>query len=124
MPQAATMRLLASKQLIAPLARAPNRAILTSRPFPRPQITSINATSLQRSFHASRSHGEAASPEIKVKPKRRFRFLRWTWRLSYLSVIAGLGYVGYGIWIMRNPADQQEPDPSKKTLVILGKARN
>ena len=54
------------------------------------------------------------------KPKRRFRFLRWTWRLTKLAAIGGLGYVGYAIYEMRNPADQPPPDPSKKTLVVLG----
>ena len=46
--------------------------------------------------------------------------LRWTWRATYLSAIAGLVYIGHGIYVMRNPEDQPEPDPSKKTLVILG----
>jgi NADH:ubiquinone reductase (non-electrogenic) len=53
-------------------------------------------------------------------PKKRFRVLRWTWRLTWLSALAGLGYMGYGIWEMRNPGEQPQPDPSKKTLVILG----
>ncbi|KAF2743382.1 alternative NADH-dehydrogenase [Sporormia fimetaria CBS 119925] len=54
------------------------------------------------------------------KPKKRFRMLRWTWRAMYLSAIGGIAYVGYNIWEMRNPHDQPNPDPSKKTLVILG----
>lgn len=29
-------------------------------------------------------------------------------------------YLAYSIWYSRNPADQQEPDPSKKTLIVLG----
>lgn len=54
------------------------------------------------------------------KPKRRFRALRITWRLTQIAALAGLGYMGYSIWEMRNPGDQPLPDPSKKTLVILG----
>lgn len=50
--------------------------------------------------------------------------LRWTWRLTYLSAIAGLGYVGYGIYEMRTPEDQPQPDASKKTLVVLGTLRD
>ena len=29
-------------------------------------------------------------------------------------------YVGYGVYQNRNPVDQIEPDPKKKTLVVLG----
>jgi NADH:ubiquinone reductase (non-electrogenic) len=46
--------------------------------------------------------------------------LRWTWRLTYLSALAGVGYIGYGVYQDRYPEDQVDPDPSKKTLVILG----
>jgi hypothetical protein len=40
--------------------------------------------------------------------------------LTYLSVLAGLGYVSYQVYDLRHPSDQVDPDPSKKTLVILG----
>ncbi|KAH6849835.1 hypothetical protein B0I37DRAFT_403777 [Chaetomium sp. MPI-CAGE-AT-0009] len=56
----------------------------------------------------------------KPPKKSRFRVLRWTWRLGYLSAIAGIGYIGYGVYEDRHPEPQVEPDPSKKTLVILG----
>lgn len=39
----------------------------------------------------------------------------------YLSVLGYSGYLVYQIWDLRNPADQVEPDPSKKNLVILGR---
>jgi len=55
----------------------------------------------------------------KVK-KGRWGVLKWTWRLTYLSVLGGLAYTGYGIYINRNPVEQHAPDPNKKTLVILG----
>lgn len=54
------------------------------------------------------------------KPKKRFRIFRFLWRLTYLSVLAGVAWLGYSIWYLRNPAVQFDPDPSKKTLVILG----
>lgn len=55
------------------------------------------------------------------KPKKKgFRWLRWLWRATYVGAIAGVGFIGYGIYEMRNPPDQAQPDPSKKTLVILG----
>ncbi|SMQ47458.1 unnamed protein product [Zymoseptoria tritici ST99CH_1A5] len=80
----------------------------------RPARAQFNKSQLQTSFR--RGVADTAAP---VK-KRRFRFFRWTWRLTYLSLLGGLGYVGYGIYINRNPVEQAEPDPSKKTLVVLG----
>jgi hypothetical protein len=63
-----------------------------------------------------RSYADAVVPK---KPKR-FRTLRWIWRLTYLSIFGGLAWVGYGIYQDRHPEPQTEPDPNKKTLVILG----
>jgi NADH:ubiquinone reductase (non-electrogenic) len=58
----------------------------------------------------------------KEPKKKRAGVLRWAWRLTYVSAIASLGWSVYGIYQNRNPIDQQEPDPSKKTLVVLGKS--
>ena len=55
------------------------------------------------------------------KKKKRAGVLRWAWRLTYLSTIGMLGFTAYGIYVNRNPIEQQEPDPSKKTLVVLGR---
>jgi NADH:ubiquinone reductase (non-electrogenic) len=70
-----------------------------------------------------RSYADEAAPKPpKAKKGGGFRtFARWTWRLTYLSALGGLAYVGYGIVLLRNPAEQEEPDPTKKTLVVLGK---
>ncbi|KAL6721723.1 NADH:ubiquinone oxidoreductase [Lecanora helva] len=38
----------------------------------------------------------------------------------YLSAIGGLVYMGYGIYLLRTPQEQLQPDPTKKNLVILG----
>lgn len=65
-----------------------------------------------------RGYADQAPPAPK---KKRAGFLRWTWRLTYLSAIALMGSTAYGIYVNRNPVDQQEPDPNKKTLVVLGK---
>jgi NADH:ubiquinone reductase (non-electrogenic) len=75
---------------------------------------------LQQSFR--RTYADAPKVELspEPKPRRRFRIFRWTWRLTYLSVLAGLGYVSYQVYDLRHPSDQVDPDPSKKTLVILG----
>lgn len=70
---------------------------------------------LQHSFR--RSYADAVAPKTKTRGKK---FLRWTWRLTYLSAIGGIVYMGYGIYLLRTPQEQLEADPTKKTLVILG----
>lgn len=49
------------------------------------------------------------------------RTFKWTWRLVYLSVLGSIAYASYDVYESRHPEDQVTPDPSKKTLVILGK---
>ncbi|KAM3501128.1 hypothetical protein MY10362_005810 [Beauveria mimosiformis] len=56
----------------------------------------------------------------KPRPGKLRTTFRWIWRLTYLSVLATLGYTAYVIYDDRNPGEQFVPDPSKKTLVILG----
>ncbi|KAL2136132.1 hypothetical protein VTI74DRAFT_5355 [Chaetomium olivicolor] len=72
---------------------------------------------VSRQFRRGISNDAAPVPPPK---KSRFRKLRWAWRLGYLSALAGIAYIGYGVYEDRHPAPQMEPDPSKKTLVILG----
>ncbi|KAK8188904.1 external NADH-ubiquinone oxidoreductase 1 mitochondrial precursor [Phyllosticta capitalensis] len=124
MAGAAAMRPLASSSVVAALRTAGRRTFATHRSAltpsvakeaPRPIRAAFPRHVFQQTFR--RAYADAA-PE---KPKKKgFRFLRWTWRLSILSALGGLGYISYGIYQMRNPADQPEPDPKKKTLVILG----
>lgn len=56
----------------------------------------------------------------KPKPGKLRRTFRWMWRLTYLSLGGLAGYTVYLIYQDRHPEPQYEPDPSKKTLVILG----
>ncbi|KAG9676840.1 external NADH-ubiquinone oxidoreductase-like protein, partial [Aureobasidium melanogenum] len=89
-----------------------NSQSFASRVQPSPRAT-LSQLQLRQSFR--RSYADA------VKPKKSgFRFFRWAWRATYLSAIAGLAYTAYGIYEMKNPGEQPEPDPTKKTLVILG----
>jgi NADH:ubiquinone reductase (non-electrogenic) len=85
--------------------------------------SSISSPQLQLSFR--RAYADAP-PTVKLsptpKPKKRFRFFRFLWRATYLSVLGGLAYLTYTIYDAKHPADQIDPDPSKKTLVILGKS--
>ncbi|CRG83096.1 NADH dehydrogenase [Talaromyces islandicus] len=65
-----------------------------------------------------RAYADAAAPS--PAPKKRFRFFRWAYRLTVLSGLGLTGYLAYSIYLLRHPEEQFEPDPSKKTLVILG----
>lgn len=106
--------------LAAQLQLASRRAYATARPSitaTRPQWAP-RPTFAQMALRQSIRRQSTEAP----KPKRRFRVLRWTWRLTYLAAFGGLVYMGYGIWEMRNPEDQPPPDPTKKTLVILGES--
>jgi NADH:ubiquinone reductase (non-electrogenic) len=120
------MRPLAAANLLSQLQLAGRRSYATSRPSlvasrarwtPRPAFHQI---ALRQSI---RNQSTEAAPQAPKPKKKRAGILRWTWRLTYGSAILGLAYVGYGIWEMRNPDDQPDPDPSKKTLVILGTFR-
>jgi NADH:ubiquinone reductase (non-electrogenic) len=67
--------------------------------------------------HFRRTYADVAP----AKKPRRFRFFRFLWRATYLSAIGGIAYLAYGVYELRHPDDQFEPDPTKKNLVILGK---
>ncbi|KAK4252201.1 hypothetical protein C7999DRAFT_27449 [Corynascus novoguineensis] len=97
---------------------APRLLLQTSRRTvgARPLFGSTQGPAI-RQFRRGVSSEAAPVPPPK---KPRFRKLRWAWRLGYLSAIAGIVYIGYGVYQDRHPEDQVEPDPSKKTLVILG----
>lgn len=116
------MRTFAARSVFAQLQRAGTRSYATARPSVianRAQWTS-RPVSHQIALRQTIRQQSTEATKPAIKPKKRFRFLRWTWRISYLSAIAGAAYVGYGIWEMRNPEDQAPPDPNKKTLVVLG----
>jgi NADH:ubiquinone reductase (non-electrogenic) len=74
----------------------------------------MNKSKLQLQFR--RAYADVAP----AKKPRRFRFLRYLWRATYLSAIGGIAYLAYGVWDLRHPDEQFEPDPTKKNLVILG----
>ncbi|KAK0630823.1 hypothetical protein B0T17DRAFT_590217 [Bombardia bombarda] len=112
-PQLAVARLqaqAASRLLTTPYRRAASTST-------RPVVGSRQVTLARQS---RRGYADEAAPVTAPKKPRRFRTLRWLWRLPYLSAIAGVVYIGYGIYQDRHPDPQTDPDPSKKTLVILG----
>lgn len=96
---------------------APRAASSTLRYTARPAVASRLAVSSRAAFRRAYSD-EAPAP--KPKPGKLRRAFRWIWRLTYLSVGGLVGYTIYTIYQDRNPEEQFEADPSKKTLVILG----
>ena len=104
-------RALTSVAVLRPPACLPHRTTdVLARPL-------LNQT-FRRTF-ADQAPSVTLSPT--PKPRKRFRIFRWLWRITYLSVLGTLAYLSYMIWYIRNPNQQFEPDPSKKTLVVLGK---
>lgn len=71
-----------------------------------------------------RTFADHPPPTVNLSPpppkKKRFRIFKWLWRITYLSFFGFVGWLGYNIYDFRNPQDQFEPDPNKKTLVVLG----
>lgn len=116
------MRSMAARQLSS-LSR---RSIATSQALRteplRPNFQSISRVARRGYADAAPSPSPAAapSPSPAPKPKKRFRFLRWAWRLTWLSGLGLTGAMAYSIYSLRHPEEQFEPDPEKKTLVILG----
>ncbi|KAF3402555.1 External alternative NADH-ubiquinone oxidoreductase [Talaromyces pinophilus] len=87
-----------------------------TRPSPSQLLSKQQPSTFARRAYAT----EAPAPAPAAPKKKRFRFLRWTYRLTVLGLLGGTGYLGYRIYLLRHPEEQVEPDPSKKTLVILG----
>lgn len=108
-----------SKMAFTQLSTMSRRSMSTSQLALRAKALSPVSQSVSRV--ARRTYADAApTPSPAPKPKKRFRVLRWAWRLTWLSAIGLTGTVAYSIFELRSPPDQSPPDPSKKTLVILG----
>ena len=95
-------------------ATSPQSFLTRARPSSR--LLLKDKSKLQ--LHFRRSYADAAP----AKRPRMFRYFRFLWRATYLSAIAGTAYLAYGIYNLRHPEDQFEPDPMKKNLVVLGKS--
>jgi len=63
----------------------------------------------------------ATSPPPSPPPKKKAGWIRWTWRLTKLGAAGSLAYLIWTMYDFKHPADQVEPHPSKKTLVVLGR---
>lgn len=112
--------LLANSRAARSIITAPT--ILAKQQRPVLSVASQVSKSLFRSQSRSYADQPIVSAETQVKAKRRgFRTLRILYRLSQLAILGGLGWLGYGIYDSRTPEHQLEPDPTKKTLVVLGR---
>ena len=93
----------------------------TITPLPRRNLA-VSFLALQLSFR--RSYADAPKVELSPEPRKRRGFFRstlvWTWRATYISLLGVLGFLGYSVYDSNHPNEQFEPDPNKKTLVILG----
>ncbi|KAG5919746.1 hypothetical protein E4U61_000587 [Claviceps capensis] len=81
----------------------------------RPAVSMKLAASGRIAFR--RAYTDEAPKPTRDKLRKT---LRWAWRLTYLSAAGLVGYTFITIYQDRHPEPQSEPDPSKKTLVILG----
>ncbi|KAK7393976.1 NADH:ubiquinone oxidoreductase [Neonectria punicea] len=114
------MAALSRAGLLAQSSRIATRGLTTaSRANARPSVAMKLEHSGRIAFR--RAYADEA-PKSKPKPKagKLRRTLRWTWRFTYLSVLATVGYTCYVVWDDRHPNEQVQPDPTKKTLVVLG----
>ena len=89
----------------------------SSRSFTRARPTSRILLERSKLHQNSRRAYADIAP---AKRSKRFPFFKTLWRLTYISAIAGTAYLAYGVYDLRHPDDQFEPDPTKKNLVILG----
>ncbi|QKX64177.1 uncharacterized protein TRUGW13939_11350 [Talaromyces rugulosus] len=115
--------MLVRPKAVSQLASTISARSLSSRVAPvRPSLLSsaspLRSSPIQPALR--RAYADAAAAAPSPAPKKRFRFFRWAYRLTVLSGLGLTGYLGYSIYILRHPEEQIEPDPSKKTLVILG----
>lgn len=106
------------RPLPAGLAPRAGRFILPRQAL-RPSVERQALQASIRRSYATEAPKAPISP-VSKPPKKRFRFFRGLWRATYLSVLVGGAYLAYSIYETRYPQEQVEPDPTKKTLVVLG----
>lgn len=74
-----------------------------------------------RTLTSSRILSQSQAEGSKEQPKKkRFYFWKSLWRLTYGSALIATAMTAYSIYNTRHPGEQPKPDPSKKTLVLLG----
>ncbi|KXT12332.1 hypothetical protein AC579_7642 [Pseudocercospora musae] len=106
------LRSLSTAQRPSPFHHARSNAIRAAK-YEQQQSVRLDRQQLRRGY-------ADALPSKQQAKKKGAGFFRWTWRITYVSLIGGLIYTGYNIYQDRWPEEQHQPDPSKKTLVVLG----
>lgn len=78
---------------------------------------------LRQSFRRQYADNQAPQAILspKATPKKRWGFFKTLWRITYISLLGGTAYLFYTVYDLKYPTEQFDPDPSKKTLVVLGK---
>jgi NADH:ubiquinone reductase (non-electrogenic) len=118
---------MAMKPLATFSVSAASRQLVQQRAFASVPRNALNAAREQRKTLIQQCRRNYADLPPVVpgnaipKKKKKAGVLRWAWRLTYVSTLGMLGFSAYGIYVNRHPIEQQEPDPSKKTLVVLGR---
>lgn len=113
---------------IFPAASSRSFASVAARGLRQNQAIKRSTLAAQRSAITQpfrRQYADNQSPTATLspaaKPKKRWGFFRTIWRITYISLLGGVAYLAYTIYDLKYPSEQFEPDPSKKTLVVLGK---
>lgn len=101
------------------------RGLRQSPAAKRPLTAQVQASPFRQPFR--RQYADNGAPQVTLspaaKPKKRWGFFKTLWRITYISLLGAAGYTAYTIYELKHPNDQFEPDPSKKTLVVLGALR-
>ncbi|KAI5285439.1 NADH:ubiquinone oxidoreductase [Ascosphaera acerosa] len=106
-----------------PFAQQSQRFLSQSRQCAHAQLSKPRATEDKKQLFTSTKEEPASSeppPPPPPPPKRRVGILGWLKRGVLFIAVGSTSALAYGIWHGRNPAEQLPPDPTKKTLVILG----
>ncbi|KAK5083994.1 NADH:ubiquinone oxidoreductase [Lithohypha guttulata] len=83
---------------------------------------SLQQSVLRQTFrrHYADQAPQAMLSPAATKPKKRRGVFKTIWRITQITFLGGVAYLAYTVYDLKNPPDQFEPDPSKKTLVVLG----
>lgn len=119
-PFAPTLSSTSSRSLASVAARG-----LRQNPSIKRSPLTVQQSLFRQSFRRQYADSQAPKAQLSppaAKPKKRWSFFRMLWRITYLSLLGGTAYLVYTIYDLKHPNDQFEPDPSKKTLVVLGRS--
>ncbi|PHH82859.1 hypothetical protein CDD82_4497 [Ophiocordyceps australis] len=111
-----------ARALAAPPAQVVSRGFASSTPSAAIRLRASRPTTAIRLQSTRRLAFRRLYSDQPPKPKpgKLRKTFRWVWRLTYVSFAGLVGYTAFIIYQDRHPEPQYEPDPKKKTLVILG----